>query len=32
MKEAKYLSYKKGKDLNYKNKHSKALKWLFFLL
>ena len=32
MEEVKDRLYKKGKDLIYENMHSKALKWLFFLL
>ena len=32
MKEVKNRLYKKGKNLKCKNKNSKALKWLFFLL
>ena len=32
MEEVKDRLYKKGKDLDNENMHSKALKWLFFLL
>ena len=32
MEKTKYQLYNKGKEMKYKKKYSKALKWLFFLL